>query len=288
MMPPGVSGNPTDGTGLGPPGKARTEPVVLLHSSGLSSRQWRRLCGRLNGSYSVVAHDFLGCGANPQWPANQPFDIRMDIDVVRQILVGLGGRVHLVGHSYGGFVALSLARLEKDRVASLSLYEPAAFGLLERADAALDRLVQTLLLEESELETPVGSEDWFRVFVAYWGGSTLWNVMPQETRAAFLHAGRKVYLEARCLMLDRTPTAAYQDIAAPTLVMCGGQSPESTRTIASRLAASIPRTRYKEFAPAGHLGPITHATAVSEAIEDHLNTTRGERGPHGDVRRDPC
>ena len=249
-------------------------PVILLHSSGLSSRQWRRLCSTLDGRYAVIAHDFLGCGSNSQWSSGQRFEVQMDVDRVRALLSTLDGRVHLVGHSYGGFVALALARLEGARVASLALYEPTAFGLLDRADADLDRLVQTVLLEESQIASPVGSEAWFRTFTAYWGGEGLWDVMPQETRTAFLHAGRKVYLEARALMLDRTPPEAYRDIAVPTLLMCGVQSPESTRLIATRLAHAMPCARLREFASAGHLGPITHATLVSEAIDDHPRLLR--------------
>ena len=38
--------------------------VVLLHSGGMSGRQWRRLAGLLSASYRVVTPDFLGSGDN--------------------------------------------------------------------------------------------------------------------------------------------------------------------------------------------------------------------------------
>jgi pimeloyl-ACP methyl ester carboxylesterase len=46
-------------------------------------------------------------------------------------------RVHLVGHSFGAFVALRLASRHSERVASLALYEPVAFRMLETDDPAL-------------------------------------------------------------------------------------------------------------------------------------------------------
>ena len=54
-------------------------------------------------------------------------------------------KVHLVGHSYGGGVALHVALARPDRIASLALYEPSAFHLLkamgDQAAAAFAEIV---------------------------------------------------------------------------------------------------------------------------------------------------
>jgi pimeloyl-ACP methyl ester carboxylesterase len=254
-------------------GGRSTQAIVLLHSSGLSSQQWRRLIPNL-GAYRVVAPDFLGCGTNPAWPSDcGDFDLAMDLDPVHAILSGLDGSAHLVGHSYGAFIALKLARLLPSRVASLTLYEPTAFGVLNHVDdeeavLSMMGLAEKLFLNESR--PPPGSEEWFRVFCEYWAGQDIWGIMPQETKASFLHAGRKVGLEVSALMHDRTPLDEYRTISVPTLLMCGGRSPVPTRRIASRLAEAIPHARLHELASAGHLGPVTNANSVNRTIEEHL------------------
>jgi len=272
-------------------------PIILLHSSGLSSQQWRRLVSTLGPKHHVIAHDFLGCGAEPPWPPGRDFELQEELDGVLTRCATLDPPVHLVGHSYGALVALQLARLNPSGVASLALYEPTAFGVLDSADDedALDDLVQLApLLDPSHLpwrmgskrlrsgswappvdgsQIPVGSEEWLYAFTRYWAGEGLWNAMPEETRASFRRAGQKVYLEMRAATFDRIPAAAYQNIRAPTLVMCGGRSPAPTRRIASRLAGAMPRACLREFPTAGHLGPITHASRVNEAIEQHLRAS---------------
>lgn len=104
--------------------------VVMLHSGGMSGRQWRKLAQVLSDRYLVVLPDFLGSGSNPPWPADQNFDFHQDVAEVDALLKSLPGPYHLVGHSYGGLVALTVARAHSDTIASLSLYDPVAFGVL--------------------------------------------------------------------------------------------------------------------------------------------------------------
>ena len=52
------------------------------------------------------------------------------------LLETLGGPAHLVGHSYGAYVALLVARSVPSQVRSLALYEPVAFGVLDAVEDA--------------------------------------------------------------------------------------------------------------------------------------------------------
>jgi pimeloyl-ACP methyl ester carboxylesterase len=284
-----------------PLGRDETQhPILLLHSSGLSAQQWRKLVSTLSPQWRVIAHDFLGCGVNPPWAPGQEFELQLELDAVFARL-DAQEPIHLVGHSYGGFVALELARRNPDRIASLALYEPTAFGVLDSAedDDVLDSFLQLIpLFDLSHLprrlasqralagsvevpldvqKIPIGTEAWLRAFTTYWAGEGVWSAMPEETRASFLRAGEKVYLEMRAATVDRTPVTAYRALAMPTLLMCGARSPEPTRRIARRLAETMPRACLREFPTAGHLGPITHAIRVNEAIEEHLRTSGSAR-----------
>src|SRR4051794_29526844 len=83
------------------------EVVLLLHSSGMSGDQWRRTAEHLaRGGARTVVPDLLGSGRSTPWPDGKPFGFLDDVDLVDQILKQLGRPVHLVGHSYGGFIAL--------------------------------------------------------------------------------------------------------------------------------------------------------------------------------------
>src|SRR5690349_21251181 len=85
-------------------------PGVLLHASLGSKAQWTPLMLRLAPRYRVIAIDLCGYGGNaPLQRAWSTFGVDDEIAlVVRRLdeLVGAGTRVHVVGHSYGGLVAL--------------------------------------------------------------------------------------------------------------------------------------------------------------------------------------
>ena len=254
-------------------------PVLLIHSGGMSGRQWRRLAAVLAPSYQVVVPDLLGSGANPRWPAETPFDIALDLAALIELLDSLRAPAHVVGHSYGGLLALKLACERPSSVRSLALYDPVAFGILHAhhdAPGLGD-------LERVAAENPIflddargGNEEWFEAFVDYWNGPGSWRALPAPAQAAFLDVGRKVYLEVRSLLADRTSPAAYAKIAAPTILLGGERSPIAARRVVALLADAVPRARTHSVAGAGHMGPISHAEEVNALVAAHIAGAEAE------------
>ncbi len=103
------------------------DPVLLVHSGGFTSRQWRKLAERLAPTHRVLAPDLIGYGASGPWPVGEPFHFRQDVEALAALLAREGAPAHVVGHSYGGFLALQLALAHPASVGSLALDEP---GLL--------------------------------------------------------------------------------------------------------------------------------------------------------------
>jgi pimeloyl-ACP methyl ester carboxylesterase len=238
----------------------------------MSGRQWRRLAALLSPSHRVVVPDFLGSGSNPPWPADAPFDFRLDVAAVRELLDSLGDPVHLVGHSYGGLVALTLARERPSTVRSLAVYDPVAFGVLHapRDEAGLAELEELIANPAFVDDARGGGAFWFELFVDYWNGAGTWKALPESARASFLGVGRKVYLEVRSLVADRTAPESYAKITAPTLLLGGERSPLAARRVIVHLAAALPRAHTQVVVGAGHMGPISHADEVNALIAQHI------------------
>src|SRR5580765_6220793 len=103
--------------------------VVLLHASGSSTRQWDALVERLQPSFRPIAVELDGAD---------------DAAMVGQTLERLGG-AHVVGHSYGGAVAMMVASSRRSSyVRSLALFEPVLFRAL-LADPGSSRELQDVL-----------------------------------------------------------------------------------------------------------------------------------------------
>jgi pimeloyl-ACP methyl ester carboxylesterase len=247
-------------------------PVLLLHSGGMSSRQWRRLAEALAPAHEVFAPDFLGSGDNPPWAADTGFDLGMELAPLERRIAELDQPVHLVGHSYGGLIALTLARRQPARVRSLAVYDPVAFGVLHAVDDR-EGLVDLARAEGDPAFTDPqhgGDAAWLEAFIDYWNGPGSWRGLALPAQQSFLRAGRKVFAEVMSLMRDRTPAAAYAAITAPTLLLSGGRSPTAARRVVALLAQALPRAQLLEFADAGHMGPLTHAERVNAAIVTHI------------------
>lgn len=248
-------------------------PVVLLHSGGMSSRQWRSLAERLAPTHRVLAPDFLGSGKNPPWPDEVPFHFDLDVAAVARVLDGLDQPAHLVGHSYGGLVALTVARRHGVRVRSLAVYDPVAFGVLRDPPDA-EGLADLARAEAQPVftdESRGGGEEWMEAFVDYWNGPGAWRSLPATSREQFVRVGRKVFREVMSLMADRTGAAAYAGVTAPALVLGGERSPAAARRVTEVLAATLPGARREVIAGAGHMGPLTHGAAVDALIAAHID-----------------
>jgi len=238
----------------------------------MSSRQWRRLLDRLAPARRVLAPDFLGSGENPVWTDDAPFGFEMDVAAIDELVRSLGRPVHLVGHSYGGFVALTLARKNPAAIRSLTVYDPVAFGVLHAANDT--EALAGLARAEAE---PVwndlsrgGVDAWLEVFIDYWNEPGSWRTLPEGTREAFSRVGKKVFKEVHSLLADRTGSAAYGVVTAPALLLSGEKSPLAARRVVQYLSEAMPRATLRTIRGAGHMGPITHAGAVNDAIDEHI------------------
>ena len=240
--------------------------ALLIHSGGFTSRQWRKLAQQLAPTHDVLAPDLIGYGSDP-WPPGKPFHFRQDVER----LAGMLDRpADLVGHSYGGLLALQLALARPDLARSLALYEPVAFGILGEADA--DARAQ-LALPDYHADAAGVDENWLSTFVDWWSGPGAWAALAEVTRAGFRAVAWKLYQEVATLQADTTNRERYGMITAPTLLMGGGRTTMSERRTLERLAEALPRARLEIFPDMGHMGPITHADVVNAAIAAHVTAS---------------
>ena len=249
------------------------ERIVCLHSSTGSSAQWRDLQGALAQRWEVLSPDLYGHGRSPAWPEDVASTLHVDADAVAA-LAGIASRpVHLVGHSYGGAVALRIALRHPQRVRSLTLYEPVVFGMLKElapADPALGE-IEEVAASVASLVRAGCLGDAGRVFCGYWGGARAWGQMTDEQRQAVAMRMPAVPRHFDACFGARWDARLLQHLRMPVLLMHGSATRASARRVADLLAGALPQVQRVEFGGAGHLGPLTHRETVTRWMLTHID-----------------
>src|SRR5438874_6249088 len=83
--------------------------VVCVHASASVSGQWRPLMDLLANRFRVLAADLYGYGQSPAWPDAHKLSLADEARLLEPVFRSAGDRFHLIGHSYGGAVALRAA-----------------------------------------------------------------------------------------------------------------------------------------------------------------------------------
>ncbi len=240
-------------------------PVVLVHSSGLSGRQWRALVPALvQAGLRAVVPDLTGHGASPAWPEPEPFSFRTDVAEVVAIVRDAGG-AHVVGHSYGALVGLHAAVAAPDAIRSLTLYEPVAFGVLDGPDDA-DARATLARVDLRWGATGEAHEAWLTQFVDYWGGPGAWSALREPARAEFRRVGWVVHEGVRSLMEDHTNGATFAKVKAPTHLFTAELSPVAAQRVVARLGGAIAGAKVTTIPGVGHMAPVASPDVVNPLL----------------------
>src|SRR6516162_7824695 len=97
--------------------------VIALACSGGSGKQWRQLGTALGPACRLATPEHYGSPSTGPWTGGQRFTLADEAARTIALIDRSADRVHLVGHSYGGGVALHVALARPERIASLALYE---------------------------------------------------------------------------------------------------------------------------------------------------------------------
>ena len=254
------------------------EPVILLHSSASSASQWRSLAQRLSGRYRVLAPDLWGYGGTGM--RREPgFSLAHEAEIVQALLHRAGGSAHLVGHSYGGAVALHVALRHAASILSLNLIEPTAFHLLrenEAMDAAAFAEIAAIAARVNRACIDGDHVGGMARFVDYWSIPGTWAAFSTSKRLALSTKLEKVALDFQALFDEPTRLQDCWPLFMPTLLIQGSASPLPARRICGQLSRIITGSQLEVVEGAGHMLPLTHAERVNALIAAHLEGARGE------------
>lgn len=247
--------------------------VLLVHSSVSGARQWRRLMDDLVPDFRVRAVNLYGYGKTPAWPDGGATQTLRD--QARLVLAALppgDDSVSLVGHSFGGSVAMQAAADLGGRVDRLVLLEPNPFYLLDQAHRH-EAFAEAVALRDC-IKTYGARGEWSVAaerFADYWNGAGSWLAMSHDRRVTFAEALRPNFHEWDAVIAGTTPLEGWANsLPASTMVVVDPATVAPTRGIAELLRAACPLWSVAELPGAGHMAPLTAPDRVNPVVREFL------------------
>ena len=223
--------------------------VLALHGWRRSHGDFAAVLDGPGGPLDAIAPDLPGFGASP--PPPEPWGSAQYAQALIPVLSEMAPGVVVLGHSFGGRVALNLAALEPERVSALVL---TGVPLLRRAAPrrpplrfrAVRRLAATGMIDEARLE------------------------------AARRRRGSADYRAAEGVMrqvLVRTVAEDYAELLAttrcPVELVWGADDTEAPLVVAERALTMLPDATLTVVPGGGHLTPLDGVAQLRAALERH-------------------
>ncbi len=228
--------------------------VVLIHGSLDRAAGMARLARLAQRTHRTIRFDRRGYGMHRDHPG--PFTVEGNVDDVVEMINGR--RSVLIGHSFGGNIALAVAAKVPDLVMGVTTYEtPLSWLEWWPQDTAGATAVNG---------TP---EDAAENFLVRMIGQKRWDQIPESTKAQRRSEGRALRGE----LLDLRSHAPWNASEITTRVLCGHGTKGLThhQDGASRLSDMLPNASLVSIEGAGHSAPVSHPVEFhARLIEPHF------------------
>lgn len=266
--------------------RGRGETVVLVHGSASDRRTWQAQIGALAPDFRVLAYSRRHHWPNARIEPGADYSMAEHVADLGVVVASTGSDpVHLVGHSYGAFVALLLAIERPELVRSLVLVEPPVLTLFTsdpprpyqllkllctrpRTALAIARL-GILGFGPAAAAARRGDEG---AAIAIFGTAVLGREAFEALSAARLEQARANFIAAELLGSGLPPleAEAVRAIRCPALLVVGERSPRVFHRFAERLLELLPAARSIEMAGASHIVHEDAAEAFNAALASFL------------------
>jgi pimeloyl-ACP methyl ester carboxylesterase len=240
--------------------------LVMLHGAPSDSRTWQWMLPDLARDHTVVAWDAPGFGESSDiedsWRAPE------FADALAAFVAALGiQRPHLVGHSFGTMVALSMFRRHPAVPASLVLIGGYAgwAGSLPPHEVARRLEMFLSMAELGDAFDPRSYPGLFSDLIPADRAATLATMMRENIRPATIRAAGHIGAET-----DLRPVLPTVDV--PTLVLHGEADARSPLANAEALHAAISTSQLVVLPKLGHACVVENAEVCSAEIRQFVNT----------------
>ena len=244
--------------------------AVLVPGSCSTGAAWRPIMAQWSDRFRCVTTSLLGYGGTAERRTAEDASIDHEVDALQAVIRHAGGPVHLVGHSFGGMVALAAALRGRADIASLTIIEAPVAALLkacgEDAHYASFRGMTDVYFAAFDRGEPAAVAE----MIDFYGGAGTFASWPARLRDYAIETTHVNILDWSSGYGCALSPDILKAIELPTLVLWGGASPAAVQRANELLADSIKGSARMTVAGAAHFMIATHVAVIAPAIARHI------------------
>ena len=249
-------------------------PVLALHCSLAHAGAWSGLAAALHG-VTITATDAPGHGRAADWvPGTDMHALATAQSIAMAESLGQGAPIDLMGHSFGGTVALRIAVERPDLVRSLTLVEPVIFAAARAVDAPAYADFRASHMGFADKVAAGDLAGAAAEFHSHWGSGDALSDLPERTRAYMIDRIHLIVAQNPALLEDAGAIlcpGGLEAVDVPVLLIEGADSPTIIDRIHRALALRLPQASRLVVQGAGHMVSITHAAQIAPMVQAHLD-----------------
>ena len=253
----------------------RGPTVVFVPGSCSTGAAWRPVLSELGGGFRSVTTSLLGYGGTAERRTLRDADISREAEILEAVIRRAASPVHLVGHSFGGAAALTVALRRRVPVRSLVIIEAPLPELLRHAGEQQHYRAFRKMTDAYFEAFRAGEPGAIETMIDFYGGAGTFAAWPERVRRYAIDTTPVNILDWACAFdFQLTPTC-LANIDVPALVLRGGASHPAMRCANGLLAKSMAKASLVTLAGAAHFMISTHAREVAREIGEHMARLEG-------------
>ena len=251
--------------------------IVLVPGSCSTGAAWRPVIAAWQNRFRCVTTSLPGYGRTAERRTTHDTSLARLAETVESVIAKAGGRVHLVGHSFGGLVALAVALRNRVALASLVMVEAPAVEVLRDEDRLYREFRRMTEAYFADFEG--GNREAIAAMMDFYGGAGSFASWPPRVRAYAAEKTPVNILDWASAYEFSVPAATLAAIEIPVLVVRGGDSPAAMQRLSALLHERIGGSALATVGGAAHFMIATHAGEVAGLIARHVQGAEANLKP---------